>query len=191
MAKPKMARKYLKNCQVDSYADGYFTVRLDRIEPESHKPFKQVRDQVREKWKARQRRLNNLEKAKQTLKKLNSGELRLGKVARQNNRELLEFNNFKRKQAPQDLTRNAVIRAFKLNEGEYGYVSSDNAVIFMKLSAINMQAANALDEKKLEQARSTIQKQFQNELMSRYIDYLRDQYDVSINRDLLKRRYAN
>jgi peptidyl-prolyl cis-trans isomerase D len=177
--------------QVESYKNGYYTVRVNSIKEETHKSFETVRAWVREKWQSRQRRLKNLEKAKATLKKLENGELRLGAVARKNGQELLEFDTIMRNQPPEALPRNAVIRAFSMAEGEYGYVGDDHHVIFMKLSVINMPAAQDLDNKNLQQTHKQVTKQFGNELLSRYIDYLRSVYDVSINRDLLKRRYVN
>ena len=177
--------------QVAAYKDGYFTVRLDRIRQKSYKDFEAVRATVREKWQTRQRRLKNLDQAKAALKKLKGGELRLGALARQNDRELLEFNDVRRNKPPEGLSRNAVIRAFEMEEGKYGYVGDDRHVIFMKLSAIDMPQADQLDNQRLQQVRNKATQRFRNEMLSRYIDHLRAQYDVSINRDLLKRRYAN
>lgn len=157
---------------------GYFILRVDRVIPETKKPFDQVKDQVLKDWSDNQRAVEAEAAAKALADKLrNGGDQEV--AANEAGFSVATPAPFTRNGSPDPLTPELVTAVFAAKKGDI-IVYNDYARVFVA-ALTDIQPGSAVASEALDNMRQTLDRDRRIEIAQAFQKAIRSQYDVEID----------
>lgn len=176
----------VENEVVERRDNGYAWVEIQGVTEAKQRAFNDVKDDVLAAWRARQVEDGVREKAQKLVDRLGKGET-LEAIAKDIDAEIKTSDAFKRTGRPEGLPATVVAQAFTLaKDGGSAAPTSDNdgRIIFQVSEVID---APALTEETTTEIRQRLLRNRQTEVLSEYVQKLRQEMTVSINEPAVNR----
>jgi peptidyl-prolyl cis-trans isomerase D len=157
---------------------GYFIVRVDRVVPETKKPFDQVRAQVLADWQEAQRAEEAEQAANAVADRLSAG-ADPGAVAEESGFSMATPAAFTRAQTPDPVTPDLGAAVFAASKGET-LVHNDYGRVFVA-TVTDVTAGQAAESAELDQLRQRIDRDRRLEIAQAFQRAIRARYDVEID----------
>lgn len=171
-------------------ADGRFvTVHVDKIEQKSYKPFESVKEKLKNRWMAEQKRLANKQRVEDAMIELKSGKT-LEQTAKKLGITLKKFDNLKRAQTPQaPLTLPALRQIFDAEKNVTMKLDVQDGYILAEVTDIDLPKLTK-NNKEVTKVMSETKSILPQEIIAQYINNLSEKYNVKINERVLKQIYG-
>ena len=157
---------------------GYFILRVDRVIPETKKPFEKVKDQVLKDWSDEQRAVEAEAAANALADKLRSGGDQAA-AANEAGFSIATPAPFTRNDAPDPLTPELVTAVFAAKKGDI-IVHNDYARVFAA-ALTDVAAGSAGASEVLDRIRQNLDRDRRIEIAQAFQKAIRSQYDVEID----------
>jgi peptidyl-prolyl cis-trans isomerase D len=161
-------------------------VRADEVTAKHYKDFAAVKDDLRRQWESDQRAAQNKVKADDAVKALEAGEKKLDAVG-----TVKDYAALKRDTKPDAPLDQASLEAiFAMQKGEYAAIPVSGGMVVAQVVSTTLPDVAKADEKTLQPIETATMNDFQIESLMSYINWLRGQYNVTINDALLLATYG-
>jgi peptidyl-prolyl cis-trans isomerase D len=169
----------------------YFMLRVDGETPAERKPLAEVRDQVVEMWRERERTRLAEEKAKALADRVRGGET-LAAVATAEGLELKQTEPVTRFENAPQRTPSPLLaqQIFDIAEGEVTTVATGGGQLVAQLKEILPPAEENRDAR-LAQLESQLTASLQNDIFQQFLNALQQEYAVTINQRLVQETLAS
>ncbi len=166
-----------------------YVVSVTKVTPSAVKPFKDVRDDVIAAWKVEEQQRLLAKKADALAARINDGSAKLETIATELDNSINDTGETTRdgRGLSADATPAIAGALFDLKKGKAKSVTSTNGVALVVLD--NVKAANT-DLGKDDPIIAELQDSLKQDVVSQYLDYLRDDISVSVNNSVINGLYA-
>lgn len=161
-------------------------VRADEITSKHYKEFADVKDDLRKQWESDQRAAQNKTKADDFVKVLEAGEKKLDAVGTVKNYAVLKRDT--KVDAPLDQA--SLTALFAMEKGEYAAIPVKDGVVVAQVTNVTLPDVAKADDKTLQPIIDTATTNLQTEALLSYIGWLRTNYNVTVNEELLTKTYG-
>jgi peptidyl-prolyl cis-trans isomerase D len=175
----------IENDPIDARDEGVVWYEVLGVTPEQLKPFDQVREEVKEDWKAEEARKQVAKYAQDLVTALSNGSKTLEDVAKELNTDVLPTTPLKRGDITVNVLPAAVAQAFTLPKGGYGSARSgveEGRIVF---EVADIAEPVELNEITAGQLRNQIGVLLSQDTIAEYFGALEKRYGVSINQQAL------
>jgi len=155
------------------------------VEPAKTRPFDEVREEVTDAWREDQLRSLIVEKAGQLVERARGGQS-MPEIAGSVNAELSRTEPIRRSASAPGLTSSVIGRAFTLSEGGVASAAAPNPPAQTVFRVDDVVAPEPLSGDEAAQLRSQLENALSNDLTEQYIAALRNHFDYTVNRDVLR-----
>ncbi|OKH90046.1 SurA N-terminal domain-containing protein [Thalassospira sp. TSL5-1] len=166
-----------------------YVVSVTKVTPSAVKPFEDVRDDVIADWKVEEKQRRLADKADALAARINDGSAKLEAIATELDNSIDETGETTRDGRGLSADASPAIAGalFDLQKGKAKSVNGANGVAVVVLD--NVKAANT-DLGKDDPIIAELQDSLKQDIVSQYLDYLRDNISVSVNNSVINGLYA-
>lgn len=166
-----------------------YVVSVTKVTPSAVQPFEDVRDQVITAWKAEEKQRLLSEKADALAARINDGSAKIEAIATELDNSIDETGDTKRDGRGLSADASPAIAGalFELEKGKAKSVVGANGVAVVVLDDVKGAAS---DLGKNDPIVSELQDSLDQDIVSQYLDYLRDDISVSLNNGVINGLYA-
>ncbi|HTK84020.1 MAG TPA: peptidyl-prolyl cis-trans isomerase [Patescibacteria group bacterium] len=168
----------------------YAAIRVDHINPTSYKPYESVKDDLKKTWIAQQQGILNNQKATAAYEALGSGKTSLEKIAQENHAEVRSVTMERMGEPKADFTDDAKKSFFDLAKGVAGFSAAKNGYVVGQTADIKLPDTGKLPADEIKAFAEGFKKTAQDQYLQSYTQWLRTQYKVSVNEQVLKQAYG-
>lgn len=171
----------VENDPIETADRGFVWVDVLEVMPERLKPFEDVRAEVESAWRRAEERRRLADMAQSLVNRIKGGES-LDSVAQSLGLEVKHSPPLKRSASPTDgLSRAAIAQAFALSEGGIGSAPADDGSARVVFKVAKVTPPPPLAEADAEALRGALGEQLSDDMVSAYLDGLREKYGVTVN----------
>ncbi|MFH1803435.1 MAG: SurA N-terminal domain-containing protein [Pseudomonadota bacterium] len=166
-----------------------YVVRVDTITPSALRPFEDVREDVLAAWTQDEKQRLLIEQAEQLASDINAGDQNITAQAENLGHSVMETGLTRRTGeglAP-DVSPAVAATLFQLEKGKAQVVQSGNGILVVSLTDIN-EAQN--DDLVTDPVSTELRNALNQDLLSQYLNYLRDDISVTVNSNVINNLYA-
>ncbi len=168
-------------------AGGYFLVRVDEVQPSTVRAFEEVKEAAASLLLDEKKKAKAKELAEGLLKKIQEGGV-IADVAAASGLSVSEANDFTRFDS--SLPRELTAKLFEANRGEAALGENANGFVVARLREIK-QINDSDDQAAIDTMRESLTQGLSNDLQGEYVNALRQQYSVDINRGMVNRLFVS
>jgi peptidyl-prolyl cis-trans isomerase D len=177
---------------VSELKDGrmYF-IHIDKVTPKSYKPLEEVRADLEKMWIRDQQIQNNKEAVQKIVQEALTEERELKDIARTNNKTIQSVNGISKNEEPPAPLANAALQSiFSGNQGDVFMIEIEGGFAIARINSITLPEIGEDEPEGLTAIKDTLRNDASEESLSIYFEGKRQEYDVKINEDILKRVYG-
>jgi len=172
--------------------DGRFiAVRVDNIEPQSVKPYEEIKDGLRKKWISEQQKMMNQARANDAMEALKGG-TNIKDVAAKYNVRIRTFSDLTKgtDEAPDPLTAAAVQEIFATERNKYVRSNLGRRIFIGQITEVTLPDPDQASEEDLKEIRERLERAYPQNLLELYVRNMVQNSNVKINSGVLDRMYG-
>ncbi|MAL40316.1 MAG: peptidylprolyl isomerase [Thalassospira sp.] len=166
-----------------------YVVRVENVTPSALRPFEDVREDVIAAWKSEERQKLMVAKAEELANSVNTSDADLSAVASENGASVKESGLTKRTGQGLGADVNPAVAAalFTLEDGKAKAIQTGEDVLVVRLDEIKQANVETADAQPVN---DELKQAINEDILSQYLDYLRDEISVTVNNSVINGLYA-
>lgn len=166
-----------------------YVVRVENVTPSALRPFEDVREDVIAAWKSEERQKLMVAKAEELANSVNTSGADLAAVAAENGASVKESGLTKRTGQGLGADVNPAVAAalFTLEDGKAKAIQTGEDVLVVRLDEIKQANVETADAQPVN---DELKQAINEDILSQYLDYLRDEISVTVNNSVINGLYA-
>ena len=168
----------------------YFIVRIDSVTPKTYKPFESVKAELAATWVADQEDVLNRQRAQETLQALQSGSKTLEQAAKDNGIDVKSVTLTNSEQPKEPVTDPLQKLLFGNDKGTYQLAPSKDGYTIAMVTDVKMPDPAKASKEEIAKVTATASQGTQDEVFLVFLNELRQEHGVKVNREVLDRMYA-
>lgn len=171
--------------------DGSFAVvRTDSVTEKSYKEFDAVKGDLAKVWIQDQREVLNKQRADKAIARLQAGEITLDKLASELGLSLTNLTLTRAEDPKEPLNNASKTLLFEPGKDQFAMAPVNNGFTVAQVKSITLPDVAKAPKEKLDQVAQNALRGGQEEMMLMYLEALRKEYSVKINRNVLEQVYG-
>lgn len=171
--------------------DGSFAVlRVDSLTEKAYKPFDDVKADIAKVWEADQRQVLNKQRADKALARLQSGEVTLEKLAGEMKLSTKSLTLVRAEDPPAPLNNASKKLAFEPAVNGFVIAPVEGGIAVAQVKSVSMPDPAKADKEQMKTVAQAAANGSQEETLMTFLETLRKEYKVKINRALIEQTYG-
>lgn len=167
-------------------------VRVNKVNPQSYKPFEEVKDDIKSRWMNDQKRLNNQNNVSELLNTAVTEGKTLKQLSEETNKNIKTMDNVDRSGTlVLPLTNKSLPVIFNNQANELFLFDIENGYAIGQITSIEFPSNAEEANKGINDIKASLEKTSPNESLGVYFENMRDDYSVKVNNSVLNRVYGS
>ena len=168
----------------------YAIVHVEQVTKKTYKPFDEVKAEIARVWVGDQLSVMNKQRAEKALARLKAGEVTLPALASELKLAVKPVKLVRAEDPPAPLNGAGKVLLFEPALGGFTMTPVKDGFAVAKVSGINIPDPSKAKKEDLDRVRTTALRATQDEILRIYLETLRKEYGVKVNRKLLEQIYS-